>query len=406
MKRRRRPTARAPRNGDASNATSSASGSTSSTLLSFRPSSARLRALSGSFMQMLGKAAAALTIPLKRRRDDVEDGQELPASKRRDRAAILHAASSEVVRRSTADSRPAGVVAQQEGFMIPGGWDLVGISGSPFTTPIYPPPSSIQASMAADPSRAPQSAPISGRIPQASTSKITPPSVSTDGFRKAMDDLNARLIEGRKVSTDIKAAVEKFRVASASTSAPASRSSSQGHLPRGTSGTGAIRASFPNGQIIIGHKKRASVSLTRASRAAAITAAMTVDNASSSVSVIVPSLPPSISNSDFQASMNDLNARMVGPRSSSLNIQDAVERFRATSTSASQAQVPLNTSVATTRSTERSNHVRQGTTSKTKRASAPLVRSSRHVPAGSGRRTTAPAALEGMVRQRGATRKD
>ncbi|KAE8260437.1 hypothetical protein A4X13_0g331 [Tilletia indica] len=403
MKRRRRPTVRANSSGEASNGPPPASGSTSSTFLSFRPSSARLRALSGSFMQMLGKAAAAMTIPLKRRRDDVEDGQDLPASKRRDRAAILHAASSEVVRRSTADSRRAGVVAQQEGFMIPGGWDLVGISGSPFTTPIYPPPLSVRASM--ETSSAPQSASISGPVPHASTSKIVPPSVSTDGFRKAMDDLNARLVEGRRVSADIKAAVEKFRVASTSTSAPASRSSSQGHLPRGSSGTGAIRPSFPNRQIIIGHKKRASVSLTRASRAAAITAAMAVDNASSSVSINVPSLPPSISNSDFQASMNDLNARLVGPRPSSLKIQDAVERFRATSISASQAQVPLNTSVAPTRSTERSNYIRQGTISKTKRASASVVRSSRHAPAVSGRRTTAPAALEGVVRQRGVTRK-
>ncbi|KAE8225109.1 hypothetical protein CF319_g2086 [Tilletia indica] len=95
---------------------------------------------------MLGNAAAALTTPLKRHRDDEEDGKEgqsLPASKRRGGAPVLRAASSEVVDRSTANLRPAEGTAQQESFMIPGGWDLVGISGSPHTTPIYPPPSSV-----------------------------------------------------------------------------------------------------------------------------------------------------------------------------------------------------------------------------------------------------------------------
>ncbi|KAE8271298.1 hypothetical protein A4X09_0g1046 [Tilletia walkeri] len=223
MERQKQPTVRALQSGKASDGPPSPSGSTVSTLRPFRLSSASLGALPGSIMQMFGKGAAALSIPLKRRRDDVEDGedeQSRPASKLRARAAVSDSASQQVMPSSTMDSRPAEAVAQKESPVIPEGRDLVGTSALPCTTPIHPPPSAAQASMA-DPS------PIPG-----------PPSVSTGDFNKAMDDLN----------TDIKAAVEKFRKASTAASASTPLSTSQGHLSlnlHGFSGTGTTSPSLP-----------------------------------------------------------------------------------------------------------------------------------------------------------------
>ncbi|CAD6907762.1 unnamed protein product [Tilletia controversa] len=216
--------------------------STSSSALSIRSaSSISVRSLSGPITKMLGKAAASL----KRRRDDIDEHTAPQHDHdhdhdRRNRAAVLFAATEEVVRRSTADNRPAHVVAQHDSGLIPGGWDEVGLSASSSSTALYPALPSLRAPM-------PESLPA---IEQASTSTASssapapnppvfnsavPPSITTDAFESAIADLNARLLAKGKSNANLQDAVDSFRAASASASASAASSSATNAKKRGTS---------------------------------------------------------------------------------------------------------------------------------------------------------------------------
>ncbi|KAK0523300.1 hypothetical protein OC834_005953 [Tilletia horrida] len=183
---------------------------TSSSAISIRSaSSISIRSISGSLKGMLGKVGASL----KRRRDDMDDDASEAASidqqqqqrggmyvAQMSRAQVLMAATSEVVRRSTADARPADVVAQHQGFTIPGAWDEVGVSSSSSRTSLYPSLPPLQASnspsLPVPPSQSPATAAVPTAAPaeaQAGPSSAAPPSVSTAAFEAAMADLNARL---------------------------------------------------------------------------------------------------------------------------------------------------------------------------------------------------------------------
>ncbi|KAE8215367.1 hypothetical protein CF327_g1336 [Tilletia walkeri] len=240
---------------------------------------------------MFGKGAAVLTVPLKRRKDDVEDeedGQHLPVSKLRNRTADRHTAS-------TVDE----TVVKRESSAVPEGGNPIQTSALPDTTPIHPPAGSVQASTI-DPS------PMAG-----------PPSVSTDAFEEAMNTFN----------TEIRAAVEKVRMAfiSASASASASLSIPQGDRClelHGSSETNTIKPSQPDPQIAVGDKEATSVSLSAASRAIFTTAIKTEESASPSLSV---KDQPSITSSNFPASANDLNAPSSGKESSNIKLKGTIE---------------------------------------------------------------------------------